>query len=366
MIGVDVGTAFIVCCKKSDKGLSIKSMRNCFLKVDTEDIDMMKSATNSTIVELDDEYFILGDQCMGFTALKADIRRPMANGILNPNEEDANILLSKILEILVGQASFPGEIVCASIPAETSDGKINPIHHRKIVEKAFTDLGYDFVEINEGLAVVYATNPKTIDENGEEHPMSGIGISMGGGMVNVCYAHDGKKLLSFSIARSGDWIDQQSSESFGTDESGKLIVTPARIAQFKERYFSFKKSANDFTEEELAEMNFKTKHQKKRFKRMYETIDSYYSNLIRFILFEFTKALNKAQLETDNEMEIVLSGGTSMPEGLDERFQEILKEDENFPLVITRVRKADNPLNSTAIGALAKATMEEKKRLKSE
>ena len=54
---------------------------------------------------------------------------------------------------------------------------------------------------------------------------------------------------------------------------------------------------------------------------------------------------------------IVLSGGTVMPSGFRERFEKMLKE-SSFPLAISEVRVAGDPLTTTAKGALVAALAE--------
>lgn len=357
-VGVDVGTAFLVAARKTTEGNAIKTIRNCYLKLDVEDIDMLKASTNTTVITIDDDNYIVGNEAMGFTALNANIKRPMRNGVLNPQEVDSAIILAEMIGMIAGKAS-PGEIACASIPSETSDGKINPIHHRAIVEKIFTDLGYIFTDINEGLAVIYANNPTAEDIDGNQIPLTGIGISMGGGMVNICYAYRGKKQLAFSIARSGDWIDIEASKNFPTNEDGSQSVTPAKISQFKEKHFSLLKDT--YTDAELETKGFVNKALKRNFLRKHTIISSYYNELINYILNVFIDEIKKSKLEPEESLEIILSGGTSMPDGIAERFTQILKSRDDFPISIKGVRKSKDPLNSTALGALAKATIEEKK-----
>lgn len=359
-VGIDIGTAFLVSARKSEQGNLLKTIRNCFLRIDKEDIDMLKS--NTSMITIDDENYIIGNDAMGFAALNADIRRPMKDGIINPNEEDSVIILREMIKMLVGAPLYEKETACASIPADTADGKVNAIHHQKIVKKIFEDLGYEFLDINEGLAVIYSNNPTITDENDEVVPFSGIGISMGGGMVNVCYSHRGKKQLSFSIARSGDWIDVEASKNFPLNPDGSQSMSPSKVSRFKEEYFSLTKDAEDYTEEELEKLGFKNKAQKRKFIRTHSIISSYYDNLINYILDEFVIQIKKSKLEPEHELEIILSGGTSMPEGLDERFTKILKQYDDFPFVIKNVRKSKDPLNSTALGALNKAIIQEKKK----
>jgi actin-related protein len=48
---------------------------------------------------------------------------------------------------------------------------------------------------------------------------------------------------------------------------------------------------------------------------------------------------------------MVLSGGTALPPGFRDRFEKLLWE-QDFPVTVSDIRLAENPLHSTAKGAL--------------
>jgi hypothetical protein len=50
----------------------------------------------------------------------------------------------------------------------------------------------------------------------------------------------------------------------------------------------------------------------------------------------------------------VLSGGTALPEGFRDRFERILAE-QNFPIEVSEIRMAADPLHTAARGALVAA-----------
>ena len=68
-------------------------------------------------------------------------------------------------------------------------------------------MGYQVKSINEGLAVVYSEL--------ESSNYTGIGISCGGGLCNVCVAYLSVPVLSFSIPRAGDYIDTNAASITG-------------------------------------------------------------------------------------------------------------------------------------------------------
>ena len=61
----------------------------------------------------------------------------------------------------------------------------------------------------------------TFAELGEED-FTGIGISCGGGMFNICVAYKSMPALYFSTARSGDWVDKNVANVLG--------IKPAKAA----------------------------------------------------------------------------------------------------------------------------------------
>ena len=67
------------------------------------------------------------------------------------------------------------------------------------LRQMFSDMKYPVQVINEGLALVYSEL--------EDTNYTGIGISCGGGLCNVCLAYLSVPVLSFSIAKAGDFID---------------------------------------------------------------------------------------------------------------------------------------------------------------
>src|SRR5207245_6264056 len=77
--------------------------------------------------------------------------------------------------------------------------------HETTLRECLRELGYEPKSISEGLAVVYG-------ELGDSN-FTGIGVSCGGGMCNVCLAYLSVPVISFSVSRGGDYIDSSSAES---------------------------------------------------------------------------------------------------------------------------------------------------------
>lgn len=108
------------------------------------------------------------------------------------------------------------------------DAEFDVLYHQQIIQGILSDLGYTPRPMNEGLAVIFSELAK---EN-----FTGLGLSFGGGMVNVCLANLSVPLISFSIARGGDWIDKQ---------VARVVNEPISIIT------SFKESSLDLEKKEI-------------------------------------------------------------------------------------------------------------------
>jgi hypothetical protein len=172
----------------------------------------------------------------------------------------------------------------------------------------------------------------------EKERFSGIGISFGAGMCNVCISYKGVEATKFSTARSGDWIDNEVAKSLG--------LIPNRVTSLKEKYLNLEES-------------FET-HQDKRTQRIIEALQYYYSSLvnntIKKIISEFK---DKVEIEVDETLQIVISGGTSLPKGFLNLFKTAISS-YTLPFGISEVRQAKNPLTAVATGLLIKTLVDVK------
>jgi hypothetical protein len=79
----------------------------------------------------------------------------------------------------------------------------------------------------------------------------------------------------------------------------------------------------------------------------------YYDDMIRSLVTGLKEAFNRTSgLPTFNRpVPMVLSGDTTLPPGLRDRFEKLLWE-RDFPIKISDIRLGENPLRATAKGAL--------------
>ena len=130
-----------------------------------------------------------------------ETRRPMANGVLNPQEPHSLAVVRSIIAKLVGKANGERQKIFFSVPAPVEGSEAGIPYHQASISRILSELGYEPTPITEGLAVVFG---ELADSN-----FSGIGISCGSGLCNVCLAVLSVPVIAFSVPKAGDFIDNQ-------------------------------------------------------------------------------------------------------------------------------------------------------------
>ena len=322
-VGLDVGTSKVVSARKKGKGVETAMQLNAFIPVPysrfTENI---LGQNDISYYREGEELIIYGTATERFANMfNADIRRPMADGVLNPREKEAMGVLEAILQGLLPRAKSQGEVLAFSVPA--MDGKASELtYHEATLRRHFESLGYKAVAINEGLAVIFS---ELEDEN-----FTGIGISCGGGMCNAALAYLSIPSIMFSITKGGDTIDAAA--------GAVLNEHSFRVKVLKEEGLDLSKAPKDKFEKAL---------------------HIYYEDLVETLVEALRRSLSKAEKlpKTDRPLAIVLSGGTAKPKGFKELFERTLKT-HALPIEISGVRMASDPQTATARGALIAAMYE--------
>jgi hypothetical protein len=183
-------------------------------------------------------------------------------------------------------------------------------------------MGYNSRSINEGLAVVFSEL--------ESDNFSGIGVSCGGGMCNVAVAFMSLPVMTFSTAKAGDYIDNSVASVTGE--------IPTRIRLIKEESLDLAQSPRNKYESAL---------------------HVYYDDVILSLVESLRSALTETKNlpRMDKPIPIVLSGGTARPKGFLEKFRQAFEFDA-FPIPISEIRMAEDPLDATARGCLIAATFD--------
>ncbi len=321
--GLDVGTMNIVCSEMEGDNVVFVQQRNAFLELDYSDLTkMMLDNANVQYVMRGDKIYILGDDALKFaTVFKKSIRRPMKTGILSPEEKEAVPIIKLILEKVLGNPSSNGEAVCISSPANPIDSDIETTYHRKTLEALVKKMGYTPFTIDEGLAVIYSELA--------DNSFTGIGISFGAGLTNVTVAYFAAPIVSFSIARGGDWIDENAAKATGTP---KEQVCAVKESQFELKY-----------EVELGSVE--------------GALAIYYDYLLTYVIENLRRKLAEVS-PPQVEFPVVLAGGTAKPRGFKEAFEEKISK-VGLPVEISTIRLARDPLLSVARGCLIAAKTKE-------
>jgi hypothetical protein len=268
--------------------------------------------------------YIIGSDAFDFANMFGKkVSRPMEKGLISSEEIDAVDVLTLMIKDLIGEAKDK-EVFCSySIPAQAIDGNRSVTYHEKVFGRILHSIGVNHKAINEAMAIIYSECAK--------ESFSGIGISFGAGMSNVAVSFKGIEALTFSTARGGDWIDN--------NVANDLKMVPNRVTNLKERYM---------------QLDGSVQIKKKQHKRVLEGLFYYHEALIDYTIAKIIKEFNeKVDIEIDDEIPIVVSGGTSMPKGFVSLFRESLNKHE-LPFEISEVRRARNPLTAVSNGLLVR------------
>jgi hypothetical protein len=320
-IGLDCGTMHLVCARSDTDEVNIT--RNVFLPLEME--DEIPDLSDIGYVRSDDgELFILGSDAFKFANIFGkQVSRPMEKGLISPKEIAAIDVLTLMIRDLIGDVK-PKESYCSySVPAEAIDEGRSVTYHENVFARILKSLGVNYTSVNEAMAIIYSECAK--------EKFSGIGISFGAGMANVAVSYKGIQALTFSTARAGDWIDNEAAASLG--------MVPNRVTSIKEKYMQFS-----------GEVQIKNKKTKRVLEALYYYHKALIDYTVRKIIAEFN---DKVDLEVDEAIPIVVSGGTSMPKGFIELFKDVISE-YDLPFVLSEIRSAKNPLTAVANGLLVR------------
>ena len=320
-LGLDIGTSRIVVARNGDKDCRYDSQLNAFVTIPYSKLAQSLLLRENVFHEVQgSDIVVAGNEARKFAEIfHAETRRPMANGVLNPQEPHSLAVIRRIVGKLLGQAAVAGQRVFFSVPAPTGDVDGGITYHEASMRLILTELGYAPTAIQEGLAVVFG---ELATSN-----FTGIGVSCGSGLCNACLAVLSVPVLSFSVPKAGDFIDSQAAAVTG-DLATRLRVT-------KEHSFVL----NGLTAD-----------------RSLNALTVYYQEVIANLTGALRAHISATQRlpKLDQAVPLVLSGGTAMPKGFLEQFSAALSA-QDFPVRLSEVRLSADPLNSTARGALMAA-----------
>jgi len=325
-IGLDIGTAFIVSARQEGEDVVTKSIRDAFLDLEPDAKRSLKLSNVDYVERADlDSLIVVGESALTMANLfKREARRPLSRGVISAGELDAQEILSILIEKVMGDPSVEEEHCFYSVPAVPID---NPgqdiIYHTEVFRQIIDDLGFQAHPTNEAMAIIFS---QCANDN-----FSGLSVSYGSGMCNIALAYQAASSMELAISRGGDWIDQHAAKAVGK--------TASQMCAIKERGV------------DLSNPEGRDQH----------AIALYIRNLISYslkqIAHEFKKVANDVELP--DPIPFVVSGGTTKAGGFMDIFkQEFSKLEKRFPIKISEVRHAGNPLTAVAEGMLVLAQQE--------
>lgn len=323
-VGCDMGTMNIVAARRTANGVSTKRIRDAFITVPKENSRMLR-LSGVNFFERGDEVVIVGDAANEMAnVFGAESRRPLQAGLVAAGEIDALEILGSLVRHVLGEPRVEKEVCYYSVPAAPIDDPGRDIvYHEGILGKIITECGYQAIPANEAMAIIFSDCAKD--------GFTGIAASFGSGMTNVAMSIYAQEALKFSVARGGDSIDAGAAKAVGS--------TQTRMCAIKEKGLDL--------------MNPQGREQ--------EALVLYYKNLITYVIDQVASEFNRvrSQFELPKAVPFVVSGGTSKAKGFLEFFKEIFEtKRKRFPVEISEIRAATDPLNAVAQGLYVQAAQE--------
>lgn len=326
-VGLDLGTMNIVSARSTEAGKVVTNrIRDCFIDLDAEAKRTLR-LSKINYIEKDGNLIVLGDSALNMANIfKREVRRPLHRGVIAAGELDAQEILSLMIFQVLKEPLMVGEHCFYSVPAAPIDDlDQDVIYHQEVFRKIIEEHRYRATPINEAMAIIYSQCAK---EN-----FSGLAVSFGSGMMNCALAYETVKGMDFALARGGDFIDTHAAKALGS--------TSARVCALKE------KGVN------LVGVN-KTREE--------EAIVLYIRSLIRYCLDNIAVQFRKVQstLSLPEPIPFIISGGTAKAGGFLDVFREefAVLQKKGFPISISEVRLAEDPMTAVAEGLLVLASEE--------
>lgn len=326
-VGLDVGTCFLVRSRALlNDQVEYITQRDAFLviepvsEVNKKAIQRGLDASGAFYLFKDEKFYIIGQHAVNMASERSlEVDRPLKQGVLSLREKDSLGMLSKIIEILLGPPQVHKEKCVFCVPSEPIDAKFDAIYHKKILASIIESLGYTAIPILEAEALAYS---ELLDTG-----LTGITISFGAGMSNICVSYLGSPIVDFSLARGGDWIDRCVSEKVD-------IPTPV-IQSEKESGFDLDNPQSD----------------------LQKWLAIYYTDLLEYVAKKLAKQffLEKNMPRFKTPVKVVVSGGTSLVGNFLSKFETILRA-QKLPIEIGEVVQPNDPLTSVSAGCLIAAS----------
>jgi hypothetical protein len=320
-VGLDIGTNMLISAMIDEDGQAVyKKQRDAFFKiipkseVNRKGIRASLESRGANFIIDNEGFIIVGEDALMMANERGmDVRRPMSKGVLSAKEKESLPMIKLIIKSLVGQGDGSTNLIF-SVPADPIDNDFDIFYHTEMVKSYLKEMGYTAAPINEGFAIAFS---ELLNDN-----LTGMCLSFGAGMINVTIVYEGDPITQFSITKGGDWIDQSIATALDMNASMVQIE---------------KEEGN------IDLLNPSGKIQ--------EAIAIYYGILINYALDNILYELKKKKMPVFSELPVILSGGLTLAGSFVEKFNEEL-EGKKFPFKIKEIRRAIDPMNCVAHGAL--------------
>jgi len=339
-VGLDAGTAYFISARKDGK---ILKEHDAFLTLSGEPKAVKRQLSRMKIsyVELNNRIHIVGKDAFEYAQIfgSDDLRRPMVGGFLNPKEKDALPILKTIISELLGVPEKEGELCVYCVPSPPIDRYAEVTYHEDVLGQIIESLGYTPMVIKEAVALAYHG---LVDDN-----LTGISISLGAGLANIAVMYAGMDAINFSVARSGNFIDENVARDTATPKAQVQAIKESGEVNLGSAKVSFE-GGEAVVEEHVPAS------------QVHAAIKSYYGVLITYILANIANQFNNAETMPNfpNPVPISIGGGTSMLPGFKDLFEEQLSKID-FPIPISEVRIVENTHAAVSLGCLNEAMLEE-------
>lgn len=328
--GLDIGTNSLIAARLNNEGnILYKMQRDAFFeikpvtKVQALGIQNSLDKKQYKYMKQDGSFFIVGKDAINAASdRRQNTRRPMQHGILSSKEaEKSGPMIKLLIKGLIGEAREKNEPCFFTVPSQPMNGQFDIVYHESVISKFLKDLGYVPEAILEAEAIIFS---ELIDEG-----LTGIALSWGAGMVNVSLMSLGEAILSFSIPKSGDWVDEAVAR---TDHK----LTSTLVQQSKEQNMDLLKPAD----------------------KIEEAVSFYFDHLFKYIVECLNHEVehNDITLRLSEPITMVLAGGCTLAGGFLKKFEAAIVEND-FKIPLKDIRLADDPFNAIARGALMAALM---------
>jgi len=325
-VGLDIGTNMLISATMNEEGNVVyRRQRDSFFKIVPKSEVNRKSIrtaleSRGTNFIIDSEGFVIvgEDALLMANERGMNARRPMSKGILSAKEKGSLPMIKLIIKTLIGQGDGDTNLIF-SIPAEPVDNNFDIFYHTEMVKSYLKEMGFNPTPINEGFAIAFS---ELLNDN-----LTGMCLSFGAGMINTTVVFEGDPIIQFSLTKGGDWID---------NSVAKAMDMNASMIQI---------------EKEESDINLLNPSGK-----IQEAISVYYGILINYVLDNVLYELGKKKLPRFSELPVILSGGLALAGNFKEKFDQELSK-KKFPFEIKETRRASDPMNCVAHGALMAAIL---------